>query len=267
MSTAIGTFDLRGKRAFVTGATSGIGLAIARAFAAAGATVAVHGRTAAKVEAAATSLSVGQSPALAVVADLSQPAEVERACDEIIGSWDGIDIVINNAGECETGSLASTTSNAWRQTFEVNVHSAFVITHKLVPSMIAAGRGGRVIFNSSISGKIPDPNTLAYCASKSALLGLMRCMAVELGEHGITVNALCPGWVDTPMAQRGVRRRWRADGGDFDSYYNRIVRADNLLNARVMPEDVAASALFLASDAGRFITGQALNVCAGSCFY
>ena len=128
-------------------------------------------------------------------------------------------------------------------------------------TMIEQGTGGRQLFTSSISAKVAEANGSAYCASKAGLHGLMRSMAAENGSHGITVNAICPGWVDTPMARVDWKKNLPA-GESFDDFY-RTGMSENMLGGMIEPVDIANMALFLASDAGRYVTGQAINVCTG----
>jgi ketoreductase len=133
-----------------------------------------------------------------------------------------------------------------------------------VPALRKNAGGGRIIFNASVAAKLPDPHGSAYNASKAGILGLMRCMAAELGPDGITVNTICPGWVDTPMARTLHEDMYDGDESGFADFYAESTSA-NMLGQQIKPEDIADAAVFLASDHARRITAQAYNVCAGLC--
>ena len=151
----------------------------------------------------------------------------------------------------------------WRRTMAVNLSAPFLITQLTLPAMIEQGVGGRQIYTSSVSAKLAEADSTAYNASKAGLNSFVRCLALEVGKHGITANAVCPGWVDTPMARR-VFEDMLEEGQSFDELYEKGM-SDNPLGAVIKPADIASLAAFLASDKGRCITGQAINVCAGLC--
>ena len=255
--------ELEGKRALVTGASSGMGRAIALAFADAGATVAVHARSLDKAEEVVDEIQNAKGKALAVSADLNNSNVISTLSEQTIIGLGGIDIVVNNAGAVSKAPLTDTSEEEWDRMLQVNLKTPFLISKYLIPEMRKNSHGGRLIFNSSVAAKLPDPFGSAYNASKAGVLGLVRCLAAELGADDITVNAICPGWVDTPMAARLHEQVRPADAG-FDEFYDGSVRA-NMLNARITPDNVAEFAVFLASDKGKYITAQAINVCAGIC--
>ena len=174
----------------------------------------------------------------------------------------GVDIVVNNAGAINKAPLSGTSEEDWDRIMQVNLKAPFLISKYLVPEMKKIRKGGRLIFNSSVGAKLPDPMGSAYNASKAGLLGFVRCLAAELGADGITVNAICPGWVDTPMASRLHEEMYPVDSeSSFDEFFDDSMRA-NMLGARITPNNIAEFAVYLASDKGRFITAQAINVCA-----
>jgi len=255
--------DLSGKRALVTGAASGIGAAIAESYAAAGAHVAVQARTLAKAAPTVDRIESSGGRALPVEADLADAEAVREMCGNAIAGLGGIDIVMNNAGIYAPIKFLDLSEDDWQNTLTVNLTTPALIAKLTLPVMIEQGRGGRQLFTSSISAKTAEEDGSAYCASKAGLHAMMRCMALESGMHGITVNAICPGWVDTPLA----RRTWdsmRQDGQTIDDVYDEI-RGQNMLGGMIEPVDIASMAVFLASDQARYITGQAINVCAGVC--
>lgn len=257
--------ELAGKRALVTGAASGIGRAIALAFAREGAVLAVHARSLESATAIADEILLSGASAVAVSGDLTDNSAIEDLCEKTIVDLGGIDVLVNNAGAVGKAPLSGTSEEDWDRIMQVNLKAPFLISKYLVPEMRKNPEGGRLIFNSSVAAKLPDPEGSAYNASKAGLLGFVRCLAAELGTDGITVNAICPGWVDTPMAAR-LHEEMYTIGSEsgFDEFFDDSMRA-NMLGARITPDDIAEFAVFLASDKGRFITAQAINVCAGLC--
>lgn len=255
--------DLSDKRALVTGASSGIGAAIAEAYAAAGARVAVHARTLEKAGPTLERIQASGGRAFAVAADLEDSAAIAAMCAAALDGLGGIDIVMNNAGIAAGGRVADMDEVTWDRVMRVNLKAPFLIAKLTVAAMIAQGRGGRQLFISSTGAKIAEAEASAYNASKAGMNAFVRCFAAEVGAQGITVNAICPDWVDTPMARRDFERSLAA-GESFEEVYERGMR-DNMQHTMIEPVDVANLAVYLASDQARRITGQAINVCAGAC--
>lgn len=254
--------DLAGRRALVTGAASGIGQAIAVALAAAGAEVAVHARTARRADETLAAIESAGGRAVLAPADLMDADAVKAMCADAIATLGGLDIVVHNAGIADKAPVLETGEQMWHRTMMVNVTVPYLVTLATLPAMIEAG-GGRQIYIASIAGKLAEPIGSAYVTSKAAVLGYMRCVAADMGRHNVTANAICPGWTDTPMAQRLHEEMPRGDEA-FEDFYDRDMRA-NMLGARIRPGDIADTALFLAGDAARCITGQAFNVDGGLC--
>jgi len=255
--------DLADKRALVTGAASGIGAAIAEAFAAAGAHVAVHARSIERASPTVDCIAAAGGRALPVAGELDDSSSVHEMCEAAIKGLGGIDIVMSNAGIYDPENLTDIHESRWDETLAINLKAPALIAKLTTPVMIEQGSGGRQLFTSSISAKMAEEGGSAYCASKAGLHALMRCMALETGKHGITVNAICPGWVDTPMA----RRTWEEmlePGQSMDELLDQL-KGQNMVPGIIEPQDIANLALFLAGDQGRYITGQAINVCAGMC--
>ena len=253
---------LNGKSALITGGGRGIGRAIALEFARNGARVAVAARTAEQVEQVASEIG---ADAIALVCDVSDPESVARMFSDMRERFGNADILVNNAGVAESATLVNTTDELWHRHLSINLSGTFYCTRAAVVSMLKKG-WGRVINIASIAGKSGAPYIAAYSASKHGVLGLTRSAALELATTGITVNAICPGYVDTDMVTRGVEQITAKTGRTADEALDSLKKMSPQ-NRLVTPEEVAAIALLLASDAGRGINGQGINVDGGSVLY
>ena len=249
---------LHGRVALVTGGGTGIGAAIARAFAGAGARVVIAGRNATRLAAVADELGAD-----AITADVGDEASVAALYEHIDAGPGGPDILVNNAGV--TGPVARAADMdivAWDETMAINVRGTLLCIKYAVPRMRARG-GGSIINMSSLMGLRGTPMRSAYTASKYAVLGITDAIAQEVGVDNIRVNALCPGAVNGELMQRVVAARVAAEGKSLDE----IIRANYTdkasLRRWVEPGEVAAAALFLASPAASAITGERLRVDAG----
>ena len=253
--------DLSGKRALVTGASSGIGAAIAEVFAESGAHVAAHARTLANAEATVEKIKSAGGQAFAVQADLTDSAAIEAMCKTAIKGLGGIDIVMNNAGIYIPAAVVDNDGGIWQKTMAVNLIAPSLITKLTVPVMIEQGTGGRQLYISSVSAIMAEVSGSAYCASKAGLNSLVRCLAVEVGQYGITANSINPGWVDTPLARKAFEDL-QEEGQSLEKLIEENM-SDNILGVVIKPVDIAGMAAFLASESGRCITGQDINICAG----
>ncbi len=258
---------LENRIALITGGGRGIGRAIALAFASEGAQVAVAARSFEQVEQVAREITDKFSRrALPVVCDVSEVASVEKLFQDFNESFGrGPDILVNNAGIAESAPLTKTTDDLWRRHLAINLNGTFYCTRAALPQMIARG-WGRVINIASVAGKTGAPYIAAYSASKHGVLGLTRSVALEVALKGITVNAICPGYVDTEMTTRGIENITKKTGLSADQAMEAI-RKLSPQNRIIEPEEVAALALLLASDEGRGINGQAINVDGGSVLF
>ncbi len=254
---------LAGKRALVTGATSGIGRAIALAMAAEGARVAVHGRSAARAEPVVEEIRARGGDAFAVGAELTDYPALETMCADVLRRLGGIDVAVNNAGIFAAGRLCEVELAQWERNFAVHVTAPMLITRYLAPAMIEQDEGGTLLYLGSTSSTEPDAEWVAYTASKHAVIGLMRAAAADYGRYGIRSNAIAPAWVETRMARRYFEAEADRTGEDFDALYREGMGV-GVLNTTVSPGAVADMAVFLAGDAGRHITGQILSICGGS---
>jgi len=253
---------LEGKRAFVTGANRGIGRAVAERLAREGATVCVHARAEAKLKDCLDGIKKRGQPGVPVAADLTKPDDIERMSSEVLRRLGGIDIVVNNAGVAASVYTTEMTLDTWGWTLDTNLRAPFLITKFLLPAMIKQNRGGSLVFNASSAAKQGDAGASAYNASKAGLVGFMRCVAAEVGVHGINSNAVCAGWIATEMAVELHEQLVARTGQNFDEFYQQSMRR-NAMQALIPPEDVAELMVFLATPAARYITGQAINICGG----
>jgi NAD(P)-dependent dehydrogenase (short-subunit alcohol dehydrogenase family) len=244
---------LAGKVALVTGGGRGIGAACARGLAAAGARVIVSGRDKAALDAIAAELG-----GRAIVADLLDRASTDRMVAEV----GAVDILVNNAGVAESASLERTTDAIWDRVMELDATAPFRVTRALVPAMVKAG-WGRVVNIASNAGVSGYGYTAAYCAAKHAMVGMTRALAIDLGRTGVTINALCPGWVDTALADEAVARI-------ADKTKKSLADARGILEGMspqrrmIQPEEVAHAAVMLCADASRGIHGQTIVIDGGA---
>ncbi len=241
--------DLRDAVALVTGGGKGIGAAVARRLAAEGLAVIVCGRDGARLDAVAAEVR-----GRAMVADLSDPS----SRDALLAAAGDVDVLVNNAGIAESASLARTTDDIWERTFALNVTAPFALCRALVPGMAKRG-WGRVVNVASNAGLRGYAYTSAYGASKHALVGLTRSLAVEFARQGVTVNAVCPGFVDTAMSDRAVDNIARATGKDGRAALEALSPQRRLMT----PDEVAWAVWSLVPDGARGITGQCLAVDGG----
>jgi NAD(P)-dependent dehydrogenase (short-subunit alcohol dehydrogenase family) len=261
------TLKLKDRVAFITGGGRGIGRAIALAFARQGADVCLVARTEGEVARVAAEVKAECGvKAFSFSCDVSKSEEVARTfalAHEGFGR--APDILVNNAGIAESAPLAKTSDELWQRHLDINLSGTFYCTRAALPAMIARG-WGRVINVASIAGKTGAPYIAAYTASKHGVVGLTRCAAMEVAAKGITVNAICPGYVETDMAAHAVSNI-TAYTGKTTEEARLILERMSPQNRLVTPEEVAAVALLLASEEGRGINGQALNIDGGSVFY
>jgi hypothetical protein len=250
--------ELTGRVAVVTGGGSGIGEAIARRFAAAGARVIVVGRRAATIEAVAREIG-GE----AVAADVAREPEIEALFAGALARHGRVDVLVNNAGITGPVSAAATLDiAAWDETIAINVRGVIVCLKHAIRAM-QPRRSGAIVNMSSLMGLRGYPMRSAYVATKFAVIGITQSVAQEVGKDGIRVNALCPGAVSGELMDRVIAARARAEGRAPEEIIRTAYTDVAALRRWVEPREVADAALFLASDASASITGEHLRVDAG----
>ena len=255
---------LHGKTAIVTGSTSGIGLGIAEAFARAGANVVLNGfgdamqieRTRAEL-AHRTNATIVYSPA-----DMSKPKAIEQMVRQTIDAFGAIDIMVNNAGIQHVAPIEDFPDEKWDSILSINLSSVFHATKLVLPSMRRKG-WGRVINVASAHALVASPYKAAYVAAKHGVLGLTRVTALETAEDGITCNAICPGYVRTPLVEQQIAAQAEAHGIDREKVVSDVLLKNQPNKRFVEVAELAALSLFLCTDNGASVTGAALPIDGG----
>lgn len=257
-------YDLAGHVAIVTGGGSGIGRAVARRLAREGCKVTVADLNEAAATQVAGEIAALGGVALPLVVDVTRKNDVEQMVQETVKQLGPLTIQVNNAGIVRIATLLETDEATWDAIMNVNAKGVLFCAQAAAHQMIEQGRGGRIVNNASAAGKMaPGKNPLgAYSASKHAVIGLTKQMAMEWAVHGILVNAVCPGIVDTPMWDAIDRAVAERQGAPIGSIKAQMV-AGVPLGRIEQPEDVANMVAFLVSADADYVTGQAFNVCGG----
>ena len=258
------TPDLGDRTAVVTGSTSGIGHAIAAALAAAGARVMLNGIEP-QEEGAAVAERLGKVYACDIRytrADLAEPEAAARVIDEAQKAFGTVDILVNNAGIQHAAPVESFPPEKWDAILAVMLTSSFHTTRKVVP-MMQERQWGRIINIASAHGRVASPNKAAYVSAKHGLVGLTRVVALENAAVGITSNAICPGWVETPLIRPQIEAIAEREQIGIDEAKTELVRHKQPSMRFVQPEQIGAMAVFLCSDAASQINGAALSIDGG----
>ncbi|GAA5161567.1 SDR family oxidoreductase [Pseudonocardia eucalypti] len=238
-----------GRKVLITGGGTGIGAAAAARFRAEGARVAVLGRRPAPLDEVAA-----RTGALPLVADAADRAAIEDAVRTVVARYGGLDVVVANAGGHGLSAVGDTDDADWEQSLRSNLTSAFATVRAALPELVKSR--GSVVVVSSLAGLFAGPSVAGYTVGKHALIGLTRSLARDYGRHGVRVNAVCPGWVCTPMADEQMDALSAAAGlADREAAYRRVT--ENVpLGRPARPEEIAAIIRFLASDDSSYITGS-----------
>jgi NAD(P)-dependent dehydrogenase (short-subunit alcohol dehydrogenase family) len=245
---------LDGRHALVTGGGTGIGAAIARALAGEGAALSLSGRREAPLKEMAAQWPRG----IAIAADITKSEDCARMVERARAAHGPLDIVIANAGAAESAPVAKITPDHWRRMIEVNLTGAFQTVQAALPD-VTHSANGRVVFVASTAGVKGYAYVAAYCAAKHGVVGLMRSLALEVGKNGVTVNAVCPGYTDTPMLAASVKAISDKTGRSTDDARATLAK-DNIDGRLIAPEEVAAKVLWLCSPQAASVNGEAIVI-------
>jgi NAD(P)-dependent dehydrogenase (short-subunit alcohol dehydrogenase family) len=243
--------------ALVTGAGRGIGRAVAQRLSAQGLQVALTARSVDELTATAAAC---EGPTLVLPADITNPASVDALFDQIELEWEPVAVLVANAGAGTSASVAKTTDQQWQQMLEVNLTAPFRCIRRAVPAMVER-KDGRIVVIASIAAKVGEPYISAYTASKHGVLGLVRSAAAELATTGVTVNAVCPGYVQTPMTEQTVSGI-SAKTGRSSEQARAILAGKQPIGRLISPQEVADAVWFCIGNGA--VTGQGINVDGGA---
>ena len=244
-------FDFAGKSVLITGGTRGIGRATAEAFVAAGAHVAINGRSPRSTEEAARELG-----AVAVGGDVASAVDCKRIVSSAVDALGGLDVLVNSAGVGPHGPMEAVSETQWDQTLDINLKGTFFCIQAALPQLRA--RRGNIVSLASDAGLIGEIGLAVYCASKAGVVNLTRALALELAPD-VRVNCVCPGYVDTDMVRRDV-----IDASDDPAAAEAALAGSAPLKRIAHPSEIASAILYLASPQARFITGAALQIDGGT---
>lgn len=252
---------LKQKVALVTGGATGIGRAIAKGLAQNGANVAIASRNLSHLEQTGEELKKLGLTILPLRMDLRNKSDVRQAVATVVSRWGAIHILVNNAGRSGLSTMNDPDDSKWYDIIDTNLNGLFLVT-KAVLEKMPDHAGGRIINISSVLGKFGVPGYTAYCTSKHGMIGFSRALALEVADRGITVNTICPGWVDTEMAALGIEESAALQGITPEEFRVRAAAAVPIKRF-LEAEEIAGLVCYIASDAARGITGQAMNICGG----
>ena len=253
---------LKGQVALVTGGGVGIGQAIAQALVNQQARVAICGRRLEELERTALALSKSGSEVLPLPCDVTQRVDVERTVSSVVTNFGRLDILVNNAGASGRTPIQDSDDSKWQNIIQVNLTGSYLCSKLAVPHMLKH-HYGRIVNVSSVLGRFGVAGYLAYCTAKHGILGFTKALALEVASQGITVNAICPTWVDTAMARQGIEETAAILGISPEEFREMAISAVPI-KRMAEAEEVASAVVYLCSKGASAMTGQALNVCGGA---
>ena len=256
--------SLRGKVALVTGSTSGIGLGIARCLATEGADIMLNGfGDASQIEALRSEMEASHGVKVAYNgADISKPDQIAAMVAETAKTLGSVDILVNNAGIQFTANVEDFPTERWDQIIAINMSGVFHGMKAAIPGMKAKG-WGRIINIASAHGLVASAQKVAYVAAKHGVMGMTKVAAIELANSGVTVNAICPGWVLTPLVEKQLQDRATKDGTTIEFQSHAMVAEKQPMHKFTTPEQIGGLAVFLCSDAAATMTGVPLSIDGG----
>lgn len=244
---------LHGKVALVTGGSHGIGQAIALNYAREGAKVAICGRGQAALDETVGIIRESGGAAVSYTVDVCNKQQVDDMVERLLAEWGAIDILVNNAGICDPAPFLDITESDWDRHMAINLKGTFLASQSVARAMVARGTKGSIIHMSSVNGLAAESDQVHYNATKAAMISMGMSMALELAQHGIRVNSLCPGFIETRLTQPLIQ-----NGPAIAQYLKTIP-----MNRVGQPNEIATAAIFLASDDSRYMTGQSLVIDGG----
>ncbi len=247
--------------AVVTGAATGIGRATALAFARDGYAVALVGRRPEPLEQLAAELHENGGHAIATPADVTSREQAAAAIGAAVEHFGGIDVLVNNAGVGDSAALLDESLERWEETLRINLTGAFLTTQIALPHLIE--RRGAIVNVASVNGVLAGPGWTSYCVSKAGLIMLAKCVANDYGRKGVRANAVCPGWVRTPMGDHDMDELGRAHGIDREGAYE-FAHRQHPLGRPAQPEEIADVIAFVASPRAAYVTGATVMVDGGT---
>lgn len=249
------------KVAIVTGGATGIGKAISISLAKNGARVAICSRDRSHLDSAAAEFGTLGLPVLPLKVDVRNKEQIRRAVADVIDKWHAVHILVNNAGISGLTMIDDPDDAKWQAILDTNLNGMYLMT-KEVMRHITDQSGGRIINISSVLGKFGVPGYTAYCTTKHGMIGFTRALALEVISRGITVNTICPGWVDTEMAAQGINESAALQGITPEQFKAQAVAAIPIKRF-LQADEIAELVCYIASDRAKGITGQAINICGG----
>ncbi len=254
---------LAGKTAYVTGAASGIGLAIAQLYAREGANVAIADLNQAAADAAAAKIEASGGKALALAVDVTSEQQVDATVDQAADKFGGIDILVSNAGIQIVKPVVDFAFADWKKLLAVHLDGAFLTTRAALRHMYKQGRGGSIIYMGSVHSKLASVLKAPYVTAKHGIEGLAKVVAKEGAEHKVRANVICPGFVRTPLMNKQIPEQAKALGISEDEVIKKVMLKDTVDGEFTTLEDVAQTALFFAAFESNALTGQSMVVSHG----